>query len=156
MAFPDYFAGWRSGLSEEEIKTRSSCNLDICVVDDQYYFVRGVIKIPIIGFSEDNFRWGVWVSLSKKSFEEVMELWDKDPAGHGPYFGWLNNHLELYSPSTSSLKTRVHLQSNNLRPRIELEPTDHPLAVEQRNGITIERVQEIAAALLHKARPWKE
>lgn len=156
MAFPDYFAAWRSGLSEEEIERRSSHSSDVCVVDDQHYFVRGVIEIPIIGFTEDNFRWGAWVSLSKKSFDEVMELWDKDPTGHGPYFGWLNNHLELYSPSTLDLKTHVHLQDNNLRPRIELEPTDHPLAVEQRNGISIERVQEIAAALLHKARPWTE
>ena|SRR5215469_12845579 len=153
MAFPDYFVDWRSGLSEEEIGRRSFCNSDVCTVDDQYYFVRGVIEIPIIGFSEDQFRWGAWVSLSKKSFDEVMELWDKD-SGHGPYFGWLNNALPLYSPSTLELKTNVHLQSNKLRPRIELEPTDHPLAVEQRNGISIERVQEIAAALLHKARPW--
>src|SRR5579862_5479566 len=35
------------------------------------------------------------------------------------------------------------------RPRIELEPTDHPLAVEQRNGITWERVQQIAGLVLH-------
>ena len=58
MAFPDYFADWRSTLTEEEIEERSFHNLDICVVDDRYYFVRGVIEIPIIGFSEDNFRWG--------------------------------------------------------------------------------------------------
>ncbi len=32
---------------------------------------------------------------------------------------------------------------------IELEPTDHPLAVEQRVGITLARVQEIAETLLH-------
>jgi len=32
---------------------------------------------------------------------------------------------------------------------VELESTDHPLAVEQREGITMDRVQEIAEALLH-------
>lgn len=122
---------------------------DVCVVDDQHYFVRGVIEIPIIGFEEDRFRWGAWVSLSKKSYDEVIELWKVDPAGHGPYFGWLDSALPLYSPTTLGLKTNVHLQANNLRPWIEVEPTDHPLALEQRNGITIERVQEIAAALLH-------
>jgi len=151
MAFPDYFVGWRSGLSDEEISRRSFHNSDICVVDDQYYFVRGVIEIPIIGFDQDCFCWGAWVSLSKKSFDEVMELWDKDPAGHGPYFGWLNDNIGIYSASTLNLKTQVHLRDNKRRPRIELEPTDHPLAIEQRHGITIERVQEIAAALLHQA-----
>ncbi|MFF0296871.1 hypothetical protein ACFYS8_16970 [Kitasatospora sp. NPDC004615] len=35
------------------------------------------------------------------------------------------------------------------RPLIELEPTDHPLTVEQRAGITRDRVREIAEAVLH-------
>ena len=35
------------------------------------------------------------------------------------------------------------------RPLITLEPTDHPLAVEQREGITMARVQEIAEAAFH-------
>jgi hypothetical protein len=37
------------------------------------------------------------------------------------------------------------------RPSVELEPTSHPLAVEQRNGITVARVHEIAETLLHPA-----
>lgn len=148
VEFPQYYLGWREGLSDKEIKKRCFVNSDICVVDDKYYFVRGVIEIPIIGF-EDTFNWGAWVSASKKSFDEIIELWDKDPSGYGPYFGWLDSALNLYSPPTCGLKTNIHLRGGNLRPRIELQPTDHPLAVEQRNGMTIERVQEIAAALLH-------
>lgn len=34
-----------------------------------------------------------------------------------------------------------HVQ--NIVHNVELEPTDHPLAIEQRNGITLERVKEI-------------
>jgi len=49
-----------------------------------------------------------------------------------------------------NLKTLVHLRSGGLRPFIELEPTDHPLAVEQRNGISMTRVEEIAS-LLHRS-----
>ena|SRR5215467_1374747 len=153
VIFPDYFAGWRSGLSEEQINERSFFNEDICVVEHEHYFIRGVIELPLIGFPANHFRWGVWCSVSKKSFDEIIQLWKIDPHGYGPYFGWLNNCLPLYSPSTLNLKTNVHLQSNNLRPRIELEPTDHPLSLEQKNGITVERVQEIAAALLHKSEP---
>jgi len=33
---------------------------------------------------------------------------------------------------------------------IELEQTDHPLALEQRHGITVQRVQEIAEQVLHR------
>jgi len=148
--FPDYYAGWRKTLSADEIKERSLFNDDICVVDHEYYFVRGVIELPIIGFPTDCFRWGVWCSVSKKSFDEIISLWNADPSGHGPFFGWLNSVLPLYTPSTLNLKTNLHLRGNNLRPKVELQQTDHPLALEQRNGITIERVQEIAAALLHE------
>jgi hypothetical protein len=42
----------------------------------------------------------------------------------------------------------VHLRGGGIRPFIELEPTDHPLAIEQREGISLERVKELAALLL--------
>jgi hypothetical protein len=32
---------------------------------------------------------------------------------------------------------------------VELEPTDHPLAVEQREGISEARAREIAESVLH-------
>ena len=48
-----------------------------------------------------------------------------------------------------NLKSRVHLRDHGLRPTIELEPTDHPLALEQRNGISVDRVAEIYAIMLH-------
>jgi hypothetical protein len=47
------------------------------------------------------------------------------------------------------LKTNIHTNPVGVRPFVELEPTDHPLAVEQRNGITLARVQEIAEIILH-------
>ena len=43
----------------------------------------------------------------------------------------------------------MHTRPVGVRPYIELEATDHPLAVEQREGITWERVQEIAEIVLH-------
>ncbi|WP_412543093.1 DUF2199 domain-containing protein [Longispora sp. K20-0274] len=66
-----------------------------------------------------------------------------------PYFGWLSTELGLYTPSTINLKTNLHTRPVGQRPLIELEPTDHPLAVEQRCGITRARVQEFAESLLH-------
>lgn len=66
-----------------------------------------------------------------------------------PYFGRLSTDLFLRSPSTINLKTRVHTRPLGHRPFIELEPTDHPLAVHQRTGITMERVRAIAEAVLH-------
>jgi hypothetical protein len=61
-------------------------------------------------------------------------------------FGWLSTDLPCY-PDTVNLKTMVHPRPDEIRPIIELEPTDHSLAVESRDGVTIERVREIAIQL---------
>jgi hypothetical protein len=47
------------------------------------------------------------------------------------------------------LKTRVHSRNVGMAPYIELEPTEHPLAVEQRRGISPNRVWEIAELMQH-------
>ncbi len=122
----------------------------MCVIDEKYFYIVGNVDIRLIG-SEAHFSWDVWVSLSDKSFRRVVELWttpgrESEP----PYFGWFGTELPGY-PQTLSLKTHVHMREVGRRPFIELEPTDHPLAVEQRTGITWERVQEIAELALHQS-----
>jgi hypothetical protein len=117
---------------------------------EKSFFVRGVIPIPIRD-SDQEFCWGVWTTLSEKNYHRFVDLIDKHERTHeDPYFGWLVTGLSrrLY-PSTMSLKTHVHMKEPKLRPWVELEPTDHPLAVEQRDGITWDRVREIAAIMLH-------
>jgi hypothetical protein len=48
-----------------------------------------------------------------------------------------------------NLKANVHSQPVGIRPTVELEPTEHPLAVQQRIGIALARVQAIAERGLH-------
>jgi hypothetical protein len=123
----------------EERGSRCILEADTCVVDQEHFFVRGCIEIPVDG-ARDPFIWGVWVSLSKRNFDAFVACLDIPKRSHtGPFFGWLSAELGFY-PRTENLKTRVHLRDNGVRPYIELEPTDHPLAVEQRNGITTDRV----------------
>jgi hypothetical protein len=125
---------------------------DFCVLNDEDYFVRCVLELPIIGADGARFGYGVWSSLSKKNFELYAEHFD---AGHrdgiGPWFGWFSNGLKGY-PDTLGLKCRVHPRSGRQRPFIELEPTDHKLALEQRNGITFDRLLEIYALHGHDIR----
>ncbi len=122
---------------------------DQCVIKAQHYFVKGLIEIPVIG-SSDVFSWGVWVSLSRENFSRAVDLWNAPGReSEKPYFGWLTTELPVYAPSTINLKTHLHTRPVGQRPLIELEPTDHPLAVEQGTGITRDRVREIAEAVLH-------
>ncbi|MDX2296351.1 MULTISPECIES: DUF2199 domain-containing protein [Streptomyces] len=119
---------------------------DQCVIRGEHFFVRGLIEIPVLG-SDEVFSWGVWVSLSRANFSRAADLWDTPGReAEEPYFGWLTTELLVYPATTLNLKTHVHTRPVGQRPLIELEPTDHPLAVEQRNGITLDRVREIAEA----------
>lgn len=131
----------------------ADCSLssDQCVIQAQHYFVKGLVEIPITG-SDEVFSWAAWVSLSRDNFTRSADLWDTPGREtEEPYFGWLSTDLFPYAPSTINLKTRVHTRPVGQRPFIELEPTDHPLAVEQRTGMTMERVREIAETVLHPA-----
>ncbi len=135
-------------IPESEREQRCSLGTDDCVIDEKWFFVRGCIDIAVHG-EQDPFSWGVWVSLSEESFKQWAAMFHEAKRCHvGPFFGWLNAWLKPY-PDTVSLKTRVHLRDNGIRPYIELEPTDHPLAVEQREGITKERLADIYAQMVH-------
>ncbi len=134
-------------IPEAERDTRAKLDADFCFIGDDI-FARGCLEIPIVDYPADVFVFGVWTSISKKSYERIMELW-KAPVieNEPPMFGWFCNNIKGY-PNTISLKTHLHPRASGIRHRIELEPTDHPLAIEQRQGITLKRVEEIVASAL--------
>jgi hypothetical protein len=125
---------------------------DFCILENEHYFIRCVLELPILRTNGGFFGFGVWSSLSKKNFVVYSENFNMDDRGAlGPWFGWFSNRVPGY-PDTLNLKCRVHPRDDRLRPFIELEPTDHPLACDQRNGITIDRLIEIYAACGHDLR----
>ncbi len=122
---------------------------DFCVVDGGDYFVRCVLRLPLVGARSgaepQAFSYGVWSSLSEANFRLYVDSFDSARQGElGPWFGWFSNSLKGY-PETLNLKCRVHPQNDGQRPFLELEPTDHPLAVEQREGVTLDRLFDIFA-----------
>ena len=135
-------------MPPEERVQRAEINADQCVIDDEHFFVRGRLEISVLD-NDGPFVWLVWVSLSLDNFMRACELWETPGREKElPYFSWLSSKLP-YRPDTLSLKTKVHTRPVGQRPFIELEPIDHPLAIEQRNGITMSRIQEIVSAVLH-------
>ena len=121
---------------------------ELCVVKGEHFFIRGLVRIPVLDADQD-FEWGVWTSLSRDNFARTLEIWEREGReAEPPMFGWLSVALP-YEPPTLSLKTMVHTQPLGLRPLVVLEPADHPLAVERREGITRARVQALAEPLQH-------
>ena len=135
-------------VPELERADRVHLDSDTCVIDGHWFFVRGCLEMPVHGHDEP-FSWVVWLSLSQPSFARFHELYEDVSREPGEaFFGWLCSAIPGY-PDTQSLNTYVHMRPWPTRPYVELEPTDHPLAVEQRDGITRERVSAIYDRLVH-------
>ena len=149
MSFGAEAPYWYDVIAPEERAWRAELGSDQCVIDGEHYFVRGVLEIPVRD-GDESFVWGVWVSLSLKNFERMSDLWNvPGRESEPPYFGWLSTALPCYPDTTLNLKTHLQTRPLGERPSVELEPTEHPLAVEQRTGITMARVKEIGESILH-------
>jgi hypothetical protein len=150
---PEFWRG--SDEKSPNSEARTSDNIlteDFCVLAGEYFFVRCVLQLPVVGASDVYFGFGVWATLSKKNFDTYLDTFDSGhQGGLGPWFGWFSNRLKGY-PDTLNLKCHVAPREGRNRPYIELEPTSHPLAIEQREGITFDRLLEIYALNGHDLR----
>ena len=127
-----------------------------CIIAGEQFFLRARLVIPVndaatVEGTPAEFDWGVWVSLSERNYERTTQLWETPGReSEPPYFGWMCTELPLYQPSTLGLKTNLHTRPVGQRPIVELEPTDHPLAVDYREGMTIERAIALVQPFLER------
>ena len=129
-------------LSDPENLPANLLTEDICILNGEHYFIRGLIHLPIIG-TKETLCWGVWGSLSRENFEKFLATIDSPTRAElPPMFSWLSSSIEEYD-DTSGIKMYAHIQEPPNRPIFEVEPTEHPLAQEIYHGITPERVKEI-------------
>lgn len=145
---PDHYVS----LSEEQKKSMGKISDDFCTIthdEGTDYFVRAILEIPIHGV-EDPFLWGVWVSLSKKSFDRYYETYD-DPVEGDVFFAWVCNAIPVY-PYASDRAANLLVQPGNQRPKVILhphDPEDDQLVIDQTQGISIARAQELAERAMH-------
>jgi hypothetical protein len=145
---------WHSGIADSgysspspwdaEYEGKEGCYLDEdwCAIENEYFFVRGILHIPIRG-TDKTFGFGVWGSLSEENNEQLVEM-DENPekVNLPPMFSWLSNNLPGY-PDTMNLKMSCIAQEVGKRPFFELDPDqDHPLVMQYRNGITPSEVKQ--------------
>ena len=136
----------------DQIEDRVVITADQCVIDGQQFYLRGRILIPVRGL-EAPFVWGVWAEISPKSFLRANEVWQLQGREQELQFmGWLNNDLFLFG-DTLNLQLDIHTQPVGERPLFTISDPNHPLAIQQRDGITIDTVQDIAEMILHRGEP---
>ncbi len=123
---------------------------DQCVIDGIHFYLRGRIVVPVHDCHEP-FIWGVWAQVSAKNFYRTHQLWSTPGRENEPAFaGRLATNLPLFG-NTLGIAVDVATQVVGRRPHFTVRSASHPLGREQREGITLARVEEIAAALLHPA-----
>jgi hypothetical protein len=136
-------------VPKDEMDRRVVITPDLCVIDERFHYVRGRFAIPIHGL-EEPFIWGCWVKIAPQDFFKTHQMWS-DPArvDEPPFEGVLNSELPLYG-DTRNLPVKVVSMPVGRRPHFFPVAEDHPIAVEIRDGISMERVVEIAESMLHK------
>lgn len=128
------------GAAEQERDHRIQLTSDTCIIDDEYFFTRGVIEIPIHNHPE-RFGFGVWVSQKRENFQTYCDNWNSSEIG--PFFGWLSTRIQYYSEDPLLLKTMAHFRGVGVRPLIIVEPGIHQLAIDQVQRISLEKAWEI-------------
>ena len=137
-------------LSEQDKKALGKLSDDFCTIEHDEgkdFFIRTTLEVPILG-AEEGFLWGIWISVSEANFNKYVDHYKSDTY-EDHYFGWFSNKLPYY-PDTLSLKASACIRPGGQRPNIELEPTEHPLSIDFRDGINWEKAVEIAETVLHK------
>ena len=135
-------ADWHPGLADDE---DSALGSDQCVVRGERWFLRGNLVLPVHGEDTEDLVFGVWLSVSEGTFERAAELWDNPHrVREPPYPGWLATALPGYADPTLGMLARLRHRPPGTRPLVALHQSDHPLAVEQREGIAPARAAELA------------
>ena len=140
------------GLNEEEKERICDKNDDFCIIYNEAQtdrFIRTVLVIPV-NDSELDLEYGLWVSLSEKSYDDYSENYYSQDH-EAIYFGWVCNNIPDYG-NCLQIPTDVITKTGGIRP--ELRPHndfDHPLVTDFYNGISRteaeRRIHEMMKAL---------
>ena len=126
-----------NALSEKDKQKIAQLDSDFCAINNPNQtdrFIRCTLTQKVIDHCE-NLEYGLWVSLSEKSFQDYSDNFDNENHETG-YFGWLSNDLPDYE-FKESIPTNVYTRSGYQRPEIiPHKDFDHPFVWDYYNGIT--------------------
>lgn len=120
---------------------------DFAVLDDERFFVRGLLELPIPELG-DRFAYGSWVEVSMPDFQELMRRWHDDEQ-FDVVECTVANELEPYR-DTLGLCAALRATAPDKLPAIELADAPHALVHDQQAGISLDRSDELAAVVLHR------
>ena len=119
----------------------------VAVWGGEHHFLRAHLQLPVVD-GPMAFTYTVWMSVSPANFPVVSRLAREEDVlddVSDAYFGWFSNGLPGF-PDTRNLKGLSRFVPGERWPYVELEATEHPLAIAQRRGLRMARVHDLVAA----------
>jgi hypothetical protein len=150
-------------IGPEQSSRRGRLSSDLCVIDSEQFFVKGLIELKLIGTNTPvvwrTFCWtkvvvslalpqvfGVWAQVTQQVFNHILANWKADAREKHPNskaLCHLASSLPTYAADTLGLQLMLHVREKGKRPLLTVEPSDHPLASEQIIGVSPARVAQL-------------
>jgi len=128
-------------------ETRALVSSDLCVLDDNRFFIRCVLEVAISDHT-DVFAYGLWAEVAARDFSRYSVYYNTDAPAHVSTFsGTVANRLPL-TEETLGLACDIRLSNEEgLRPAITITEPDHELHGEQETGVGLERALALVGTM---------
>jgi hypothetical protein len=134
-------------IAETDRAKRAKFDSDLCFFDERC-FIRCLLEVPFTD-RDGYFGWGIWVEVSRPSFERYnIKLYADDAFGEPWHDCRIANNISAYG-MTLGVEARMRFRGATDRPSVHLLAEDPSmLAREQRHGINSARYHVILDALV--------
>ena len=134
-------------LDAETRQSRALVSSDLCVLDDNRFFIRCVLEVAIASHS-DIFAYGIWAEVPMRDFNRYAVYYNTDaPANLLTFNGRIGNRLPL-TTETLGLACSITLSNEEgLRPALRVLDAAHTLHDEQENGIQLNRALALVGTM---------
>jgi hypothetical protein len=130
-----------ANLDQPERESRVRENRNFCVLDEERFFVRVLLPLPVHG-REDEYNIGLWAEVDRRSFDRVYELWEEpDRASEPAMSAKLANEVPL-SEGSLGMSADLQMMGGDSRPCLHLRPSQNPLFSDQQSGVSAHRIHE--------------
>ena len=104
-------------LPADERATRARESDDFCMLDENRFFIRTVLHIPLHERSGEQWGLGLWVEVSEANGRRYYELYDVDASNEPGFTGRIANAV-AYFPDSLGAEVQVKLGPASKRPTL--------------------------------------
>lgn len=138
-------------LSTVDKTSIAALDSDFCTInypDQTDRFIRCTLTQKVVDHCED-LEYGLWVSLSEKSFNDYYENYDNENHKTS-YFGWICNDIPEYE-FKGYIPATIITRTGNQRPEIiPHEDFEHPFVKDYKCGITKKEAESRIKSMLER------